>query len=143
MGTAKSESHLSKVEKSKVADENAKVDGIKSDSELSNGYERNSEFVGKNDVVDGIKSDSEINRSDGESGLGSSVSVSPDEMKSEENNQYTNIAMSLCGEIRRGKVSLGKLYAGCECMGGRYELLKYNYKGKKLLGEGRGRTYTL
>ena len=114
MGTVKSESHLSKVEKSKVADESAKVDGIKSDSELSNSYERNSEFVAKNDVVDGIKSDSEINRSDGESGLGSSVSVSPDEMKSEENNQYTNIAMSLCGEIRRGKVSLGKLYEGCE-----------------------------
>lgn len=109
MGTAKSESHLTKVEKSKVPEENTNIDSIKSDSELSNSYERSSEFVSKNDVVDGIKSDSEINRSDGESGLGSSVSVSPDEMKSEENDQYTNIAMSLCGEIRRGKVSLGKL----------------------------------
>ena len=116
-GTAKSESHLNKVEKSKVPDENTKIDSIKSDSELSNSYERSSEFVSKNDVIDGIKSDSEINRSDGESGLGSSVSVSPDEMKSEENDQYTNIAMSLCGEIRRGKVSLGKLCEWCASLG--------------------------
>ncbi|CAB4005641.1 Hypothetical predicted protein [Paramuricea clavata] len=114
--TTRSESHLSKVEKSnsKITDENIKtnIDSIKSDSELSNSYERSSEFdnrenvVVRNDIIDGIKSDSEINRSDGESGLGSSVSVSPDESKLDENDQYTDIAISLCGDIRRGKVSL-------------------------------------
>ena len=113
--TTKSESQLSEVQKSdsKITDENGKtvVDSIKSDSELSHSYERSSELenvVGKNDVTDGVKSDSEINKSDGESGLGSSVSVSPDESKLDENDQYTNIAISLCGELRRGKVSLGK-----------------------------------
>ncbi len=121
--TAKSESHLSKVEKSdaKITDENIKtgIDSIKSDSELTNSFERSSEFenrenvVSKNDVIDGIKSDSEINKSDGESGLGSSVSVSPDESKLDENDQYTNIGLSLCGDLRRGKVSLGKvLFSG-------------------------------
>lgn len=66
--------------------------------------------VARNDVIDGIKSDSEINKSDGESGLGSSVSVSPDELKvDDDRDQYTSIALSLCGDIRRGKVSSGKL----------------------------------
>ena len=116
--TTKSESHLSKVEKSnsKMTEDNVKtaVDSIKSDSELSHSYEGSSEFndeqniVSKNDVVDGVKSDSEINKSDGESGLGSSVSVSPDDSKLDENDQYTNIAISLCGDLRRGKVSYGK-----------------------------------
>ena len=99
----KSESHLMKIK------------NIKSDSELSSSYEgkpgfENREDVCKSDTTDGIKSDSEVNKSDGESGRGSSVSASPyDELKSDESDQYSNIAMSLCGDIRRGKVSLGKL----------------------------------
>ncbi|XP_028405864.1 phosphatidate phosphatase LPIN2-like [Dendronephthya gigantea] len=116
MQTSKSESQIHKIDKSnsKRKDENAKttVECIKSDSELSNSYERSSEFECgkngvKNDVIDGIKSDSEVSRSDAESGLGSSVSVSPDESKlDEQHDQYSDISLSLCGDIRRGKVSL-------------------------------------
>ena len=119
MQTSKSESQIHKIGRpsSKITDENTKttVECIKSDSELSNSYERSSEFESQsngveNYVIDGVKSDSEVSRSDAESGLGSSVSVSPDESKLDQHDQYTDISLSLCGDIRRGKVSLGKCF---------------------------------
>ncbi|XP_046864591.1 phosphatidate phosphatase LPIN3-like isoform X2 [Xenia sp. Carnegie-2017] len=112
--TSKSDTHLAQMDKvhnmTMFKNINSTIDNIKSDSELCTRLEKSSELESpiKSNTMEDVKSDMDGCKSDADSGVGSSTS--PCDEKSEDS-EYTNIAFSLCGELKRGKVSLERFMA--------------------------------